>query len=245
MEEFPNLLSPIKIGVHTYRNRIEAAPTIFASVALIPQVSGRVLRMIEDRAKGGCASVINGEIPVNFNDSLRPIIVAGKPLQVTVDFKDFESTAFAVFRKNAEVITEHGAVAISELSHFGMEKPLLDDGIQPLGPVAYTKADGTPVRAFDAESMAKVAGDFADAAYFMKRAGFQGVFVHGGHGWLIGQFLSNRSNKRTDEYGGTIGNRARFPMAILRAIRERCGSGFLIEIRLSGPGEPARRYYHR
>lgn len=235
MKTFPNLLSPIKIGSHTYRNRIEAAPTIFASLVLIPQAADRVLRMIEDRAKGGCASVVNGEIPVNFNDSLRPIVVGeGKMLNVTVDYKDFNSPAFAIFRKNAEAIKKHGAIAISELSHFGIEKPLLDDGILPLGPVAYTKPDGTQVKAFDKESMAKVANDFADAAEYMKAAGFQGVFVHCGHGWLIGQFLSNRNNKRTDEFGGSMENRARFPLAILGAIRERCGADFLIEIRLSG-----------
>jgi 2,4-dienoyl-CoA reductase-like NADH-dependent reductase (Old Yellow Enzyme family)/thioredoxin reductase len=125
-------------------------------------------------------------------------------------------------------------MAIAELSHFGVEKPLLEDGILPLGPVAYTKEDGTQVRAFDKESMEKVINDFADAADYMRAAGFQGVFVHGGHGWMIGQFLSNRNNKRTDEYGGNVENRARFPMAILQAIRERCGSDFLIEIRLSG-----------
>jgi 2,4-dienoyl-CoA reductase-like NADH-dependent reductase (Old Yellow Enzyme family)/thioredoxin reductase len=235
MKEFPNLLSPIKIGSYTYKNRIEAAPTIFATLALIPQISDRVLRMIEDRAKGGCASVINGEIPVNFDDSLRPIIAGeGKVIQVTVEYKNFDDPAFALFQKNAAVITRHDAIAIAELSHFGVEKPLLDDGILPLGPVAYTKEDGTPVRAFDKESMEKVANDFADAADFMKAAGFQGVFVHCGHGWMIGQFLSNRNNKRTDEYGGSIENRARVPMAILQTIRERCGADFLIEIRLSG-----------
>ena len=235
MKKFPNLLSPIKIGNYTYRNRIEAAPTIFASVALVPQVSDRVLRMIEDRAKGGCASVVNGEIPVNFDDSLRPIVVGeGKMINIKVDYKNFSGRAFAVFQKNAEIIKKHGAIAMAELSHFGVEKPLLEDGILPLGPVAYTKPDGTPVRAFDKESMEKVQNDFADAAAYMKAAGFDGVFVHCGHGWMIGQFLSKRNNTRTDEYGGSIENRGRFPLAILKAIRERCGADLLIEIRLSG-----------
>jgi len=197
MKKFPNLLSPIKIGSYTYKNRIEAAPTIFAAVVLVPQISDRVLRMIEDRAKGGCASVINGEIPVNFDDSLRPLIVGeGKHIQIKVDYHNFDDPAFAVFQRNADVIKKHVAIGLAELSHFGVEKPLLDDGVLPLGPVAYTRKDGTQVRAFDKESMEKVANDFADAAEFMKAAGFQGVFVHGGHGWMIGQFLSNRSNKR-------------------------------------------------
>jgi 2,4-dienoyl-CoA reductase-like NADH-dependent reductase (Old Yellow Enzyme family) len=109
-----------------------------------------------------------------------------------------------------------------------------DDGIPPLGPVAFTKPDGTNVRAFDEPSMAKVTNDFAVAAAFMQAAGFDGLFVHGGHGWLMGQFLSGRTNKRTDDFGGSIENRARFPLAILEAIRDRCGADFLIELRLSG-----------
>ena len=235
MNKFPNLLSPIKIGSYTYRNRVEAAPTIFASVALLPPMTDKVLRMLEDRAKGGCASVVSGEIPVNFDDSLRPIIAGpGKFFELKVDYKDFNSPHFAVFKRTAEAINKHGSHAIAELSHFGIEKPLLADGIPPLGPVAYTKPDGTQVKAFDKESMAKVANDFAVAAEYFKQAGFRGVFVHCGHGWMIGQFLSARVNKRTDEYGGSIENRGRYPLEILKAIRERCGADFLIEIRLSG-----------
>jgi len=235
MTTYPHLMSPIQVGKFTYRNRIESAPTIFASLALVPFLTDKVLRMQEDRAKGGCAAVVNGEIPVNFDDSLRPIVAGeGKMINIKVDFKDFSTPAFAVFQRNAEVIKKHGAVAVAELSHFGIEKPLLEDGIQPLGPVAYIKPDGTPVKAFDAASMAKVQNDFADAAAFMQAAGFDGVFLHYGHGWMIGQFLSGRNNTRTDEYGGSIENRGRFPLAILKAVRERCGKDFLIEIRLSG-----------
>jgi 2,4-dienoyl-CoA reductase-like NADH-dependent reductase (Old Yellow Enzyme family)/thioredoxin reductase len=235
MTKFPHLFSPIQVGKLGFKNRIEAAPTIFASVALMPEATHRVLRMLEDRAKGGCASVINGEIPVNFDDSLRPIVTTdGKLVTLNIDYNDFDDPAFSVFQKSAAVTKKHGAVALAELTHFGMEKPLLDDGIPPLGPVAFTKPDGTNVRAFDEPSMAKVTNDFAVAAAFMQAAGFDGLFVHGGHGWLMGQFLSGRTNKRTDDFGGSIENRARFPLAILEAIRDRCGADFLIELRLSG-----------
>ncbi len=233
--QYDNLMSPIKVGSKIYKNRIESAPTIFSSLSLIPGVSDRVLRMIEDRAKGGCASVIHGEISVNFDDSLRPIVAGeGKMVVLKVDFEDYTSGHFKAFEKNAAVIQKHGAIALAELSHFGIEKPLLDDGIQPLGPVAYTKPDGAPVRAFDRESMDKVSNDFVKAARFMQKAGFDGVFVHCGHGWMIGQFLSPLANKRADEYGGGIENRSRFPLEILQAIRTACGPDFLIEIRLSG-----------
>jgi len=89
MTTYPHLTSPIRIGKHTFRNRIESAPTIFSSLTLVPFLSARVLRMIEDRARGGCASVVHGEISVNFDDSLRPIVAGeGKMIRLTVDFKD-------------------------------------------------------------------------------------------------------------------------------------------------------------
>ena len=166
-----------------------------------------------------------------FDPSLR---CEGNMVVLKVDFDDFTSSHFHAFEKNAAIIQKHGAVALAELSHFGMEKPLLDDGILPLGPVAYTKPDGTQVRAFDSGTMDKVKNDFARAAKFMQKAGFDGVFVHCGHGWLIGQFLSPLANKRVDNYGGSIENRSRFPLEILQAIRDACGPDFLIEIRLSG-----------
>lgn len=235
MVSYPNILSPIKIGKHTLRNRIEAAPTIFTSLLLLPAVSDRVMRMIEDRAKGGCASVVNGEISVNFDDSLRPIVAGkGKMIEVKVDYTDYNSPHFDIFRQNAENIKKHGALAISELSHFGKEKPLLADGIEPLGPVEFTKPDGTHVRAFCEKTMEKVANDFAVSALYMKKAGYDGVFLHYGHGWMIGQFLSPLSNTRTDEYGGSTANRARFPLRILETVRKKVGDDFIIEIRLSG-----------
>lgn len=235
MSSYPNILSPIKIGKHIFRNRIEAAPTIFTALALIPGISEKVFRMIEDRAKGGCASVINGEISVNFDDSLRPIVLGkGNYKEVKVDYNDYNTSDFATLKQNAENIKKHGAIAIAELSHFGMEKPLLKDGIKPLGPVEFVKPDGTPVRAFCSETMQKVQNDFATSAAYMQAAGYDGVFLHYGHGWMVGQFLSPLSNLRTDEYGGSIENRSRFPLQILEAVRERCGEDFLIEIRLSG-----------
>ncbi len=209
-EKISQSCSPIQDRpILIYRNRIEAAPTIFASSAPVPAISDRVIRMTEDRAKGGCASVISGEIPVNFDDSLRPVVVGeGKFLNIIIDYHNYTDENFKVFQKNAQSIKKHGA-AIAELSHFGEENLFWTMG-SPLGPVSYTKPDGTPVKGFDKADMDKVANDFATAAVYMQKAGFNGVFVHCGHGWLIGQFLSLRNNRRTDEYGGSIQNRARF-----------------------------------
>ncbi|MBW1913052.1 MAG: FAD-dependent oxidoreductase, partial [Deltaproteobacteria bacterium] len=72
------------------------------------------------------------------------------------------------------------------------------------------------------------------AAFRLKRAGFDMTMLHGGHGWLLAQFLSPFSNKRTDAYGGSLENRARFPLKVIERIREQCGPSFAIDYRMSG-----------
>lgn len=79
-----------------------------------------------------------------------------------------------------------------------------------------------------------VADHFADCAEILKNAGYDMVLIHGGHGWLLDQFLSPLYNTRTDEYGGSLENRAKFPLMVVDRIRQRCGERFLIEYRMSG-----------
>ena len=81
--------------------------------------------------------------------------------------------------------------------------------------------------------MKKVCDDFARISRFAKACGFDGVLVHGGHGFNMQQFLSPWTNHRTDEFGGSMENRARFPMMILDAVREAIGEEMIIELRIS------------
>lgn len=83
------------------------------------------------------------------------------------------------------------------------------------------------------EDMFRVAGDFADAAGKMKGAGFDAIEVHMGHGYLLSQFLSPATNKRKDEYGGSIANRARFPLEVVRKVIGRTGGDFPVLVKLN------------
>ena len=82
--------------------------------------------------------------------------------------------------------------------------------------------------------MEKTIRDFCACAVYAKDAGFDGILIHGGHGWLFSQFFSPLENTRTDEYGGSLENRFRFPLEILRAVRAAVGEDFVIELRISG-----------
>lgn len=89
------------------------------------------------------------------------------------------------------------------------------------------------VQEMDRDMIESVTENFAAAAFRLRWAEFDMILLHGGHGWLLAQFLSPYSNKRTDEYGGSLENRARFPLQVIRRIREKVGPDFAIEYRMS------------
>jgi 2,4-dienoyl-CoA reductase-like NADH-dependent reductase (Old Yellow Enzyme family)/thioredoxin reductase len=227
MSKYPNLFQTLKINRFTYKNRIVCAPMGSGSMFQNDEAVPALYRRVEGWAKGGAAAVILGEICVNFSDALR---MPYKP----IDYTKYSGRDFEVLKKEASLIKKHGAVALIEIHHPGREKTSIPGTPNPRGPVGYVREDGVTVDEMDEAMMDKACEDFATAAAFMQAAGFDGVLTHSGHGWLFSQFLSPLMNTRSDKYGGSIENRARFPMEILKRIRERVGPDFIIEARLSG-----------
>jgi 2,4-dienoyl-CoA reductase-like NADH-dependent reductase (Old Yellow Enzyme family) len=147
-----------------------------------------------------------------------------------------------------KAITRHGAVASVELQHGGMYARTSGERLGYLwgpsgmmlpfrpGGSPQVKTDGTfiEVREMTEEMIGYTISRFGDAALFAKQRGFGMVMVHGGHGWLVSQFMSDRTNQRKDRWGGSLENRMRFPLAIIDDIRRKCGRDFPIEFRMSG-----------
>ena len=104
----------------------------------------------------------------------------------------------------------------------------------PIGPSAFVREDGVQVEEMTYEQMDRIIEKWAEAAWLCKSLGFQMVNLHGGHGWLLNQFMSPLFNHRNDEYGGSMENRARFAVRVCDRIKEVCGRNFLIEYRMSG-----------
>ena len=102
------------------------------------------------------------------------------------------------------------------------------------GPSDTVRPDGVQVKALTKELIDEIVEAYGNVAGLAKRAGFEMLMIHGGHGWLINQFLSPYFNKRTDEYGGSLENRCRFAIEVLKSVRKAVGPGFPIEFRLSG-----------
>ena len=229
-EKYPLLLSPIRIRDTVFRNRIMATPT---SLSWADEYMGSPVDMTlfyyEDKARGGAACVTLSETTISRTDGgsrgtghyILPDIQRGDPGQQ--------------LSKIAEAIRRHGAVPSIQLHHAGdVTMPEFIGGQDPCGPNDWTRPDGVHVRALDEDGMLEIAGNFADAALAAKNLGFGMAMIHGAHGWLLGQFQSGATNWRKDRYGGSLENRARFPLMVVKAVREKVGDDFIVEYRMSG-----------
>lgn len=224
---YPNLLSPISVRGHEYRNRVEFGPTLFAhSIFTIPEIKENVYRMVEDRAKGGAAAVSTGEICVNFEEGITDFAFH------KVDYSKLSGEDFEALSEYASRIKKHGAIALFEVCHEGCAAHA-PEGISVWGPDEFTRPDGVLVHALDRKMMRKICRDFRTFGEFASAAGFDGVLLHGGHGFLLQQFVSGGTNHRSDRYGGSAENRARFPKQIIRALRKGLGPDKIIELRFS------------
>ena len=226
-DKFPNLFSPLKVGTHTYKNRIVGSPIFCGPFVSIPFLSDVTAKAMYERAKGGCAAVTVGETSVDFE-------YANKDPFPPIDFTNYEDPAFAKLGALAKSIKDNGAIAMIELSHCGSARMPLPMFKGAIGPNEETNEFGMKITGMDKAMIDDVIQKHVVAAKFMRAAGYDGVLIHCGHGWLLAQFLSARTNHRTDEYGGSLENRARFSIEILKALREAMGKDFLIEVRVSG-----------
>ena len=127
-------------------------------------------------------------------------------------------------------IKAHRSLAVIQLHHAGLRSPEKLIGEAPVSPSASEKHGS---RALTLEEVHQLRDDFIKAAVRSKKCGYDGIEVHGAHGYIVCQFLSAEYNQRTDEYGGSLTNRARLLFEIVEGIREACGKEFLLGVRLS------------
>jgi len=217
------LFSPLQIKKTTFRNRIWATPN-----CCFGENSGNVA-FYENKAKGGAAVVTLSESAVSPKYDVQDPGF-GMSLARHNDYSKARLGDITI------AIKAYGAVPSIQLSHHGMfARPDKNGGINPIGPVGLIrKRDGVEVLPMDDDMIEETIEDYAEAAAFAKRCGFEMIQLHGGHGWLLAQFLSPHYNSRTDRWGGSLANRARFPLEVVKRIRQRCGDDFLIEYRISG-----------
>ena len=228
-EKYPHLFSPIRIGNIRLKNRIIAAPTSPSMITTEGHFTPEMIAYLEEKAKGGVAVVTYGESIVHSS--------TGKSHN-----KQLQLDSFGVKQGMAEAaraIHNAGAYANIQLSHGGKYGGLVSVGGDQDGcEVAYGPShEMTPageVQDMPRELIFEIIDSYRKGAKLCKDCGFDMVQVHAAHGWLFSQFLSPVMNQRTDEFGGSLENRARFLMMALDAVREGVGPRFPIEIRISG-----------
>lgn len=228
--KFPHLSSPITIGRVTFRNRMFSAPMGGTDITNDGCIGPKSTAFYELRGKGGAAAVTVSECMVH------PQTDGSHAYHL--DTAVLNSLAAATY--TADAIRRHGAMPSLELSHSGMyagtymTDKTKQKSMNQWGASDVVRPDGVEVKALTKEMIADIVASYGRVAGLAKRAGFEMIMIHGGHGWLLNQFFSPYFNKRTDEYGGSLENRCRLAIEVLKSVREAVGLGFPIEFRLSG-----------
>ncbi|MCI8594224.1 MAG: FAD-dependent oxidoreductase [Oscillospiraceae bacterium] len=219
-QRYPHLFQPLKVKGLTFKNRIMSAPNmLFQTVNGLP--TEYHLRYLEHKARGGAAQVTLGECPICDGGAHTP-------------GTELTENALPVISEISAAIKEHGAIASVEITHGGVNCKQRYNTKPIMGPVAGVNKVGDPIKEMTRQDMEDVANAFANATAYWVRAGFDTVLIHAAHGWLFPQFLSPLVNTRTDEFGGSLENRMRFPLMCLERARDRVGPKQVIEMRLSG-----------
>ncbi|HYW03641.1 MAG TPA: FAD-dependent oxidoreductase [Gammaproteobacteria bacterium] len=224
-QRYPRLYSSLKIGNITVRNRI--MQTAHAKVFHMRDglTNRRDVFYQRERARGGIGLIITG------NRLIHPTSNTGSR-----GFSwGYRREIVERERAMTDAVHEHGARIIAQQNHFGVNgsSSAMDD-FRVLWSSADVKspAFGETPKPMEPEDMDEIAEYWALCAAYSREAGFDGVEVHLAHSYLLHQFISELFNKRTDEYGGSFENRMRYPLEVIRRVRERVGRDFVVGIRM-------------
>lgn len=227
---YPHLGSSLRVGNVLLKNRIVNAPMAHPEMGPNGELTAENIGFYGLRAKGGAAviTVSEGIVHMATGRSHTKHLALDNPM---------ERPSLA---ECAREIHYHNALASIELSHGGKYAGARAHGVEPstvtrYGPINEVMADGRVVTEMPEELIYEIAESFGSAAKMCKDAGFDMVLLHAAHGWLLSQFMSPGTNKRTDKWGGeSRENRMRFPLLVIEKVREAVGPGFPIEYRMSG-----------
>jgi 2,4-dienoyl-CoA reductase-like NADH-dependent reductase (Old Yellow Enzyme family)/NADPH-dependent 2,4-dienoyl-CoA reductase/sulfur reductase-like enzyme len=233
-DSFKHVFAPIEIRGVRYKNRIEMSPTSPKFTTEKGYMTTEHINYFRSIARGGAAVITLGNCSVDIAHA------QDEPRQVGIDSDDY----IPPLSRFTDMCETYGVLAQLEINHSGLDASWDMNRTAAYGPSSQmmpmerNRARAKGREAVRGEEMSidkihEIQQMYIEAAWRCKFAGMQSVFVHGGHANLIGQFSSPYYNRRTDEYGGSLENRARFGIEILEGIRRKCGEGFVIEMRLS------------
>jgi NADH:flavin oxidoreductases, Old Yellow Enzyme family len=221
-----HLAESFKIRNTTFKNRIIKGAMSEALANTAGQPNHLHFGLYEAWAKGGLGCAITGNVMVDFRAKNEPGVVVAET-----------ERDLAQLTQWAELGKKHGMVQLVQLSHpgrqcpKGLNKETVAPSAVPFSPMLATTF-GTP-RELREDEILDIIQRFARAAHICEKAGFEGVQLHGAHGYLISQFLSPLTNKRQDQWGGSNENRMRFLLEIYKAVRAATTDDFIISVKLN------------
>ena len=216
--KYPHLLAPLDLGFTTLKNRVLMG-SMHTGLEEVKNGYERMAAYYAERAKGGVGLIVTGGISPNIAGWVGPF-----------SSKLTNKRTARKHKKITKAVHENGGKICMQILHSGRY------GYHPFSVSA--SAVKSPISPFKPKALSnrkiiKTINDFAKCASLAKFAGYDGVEVMGSEGYLINQFIAARTNRRTDEWGGVYENRIKFPLAIVKKIRERVGNDFIIIFRLS------------
>jgi 2,4-dienoyl-CoA reductase-like NADH-dependent reductase (Old Yellow Enzyme family)/thioredoxin reductase len=221
--QFEKIFEPGRIKGLETKNRLVMPPITTNFATEHGGVSDQMVAYYAERAKGGVGTIVVENACVDYPAA------KNTPLQSRIDGDKF----VAGFKELSEAIQIHGARAVLQIQHSGRETTWgITEGYQPVAPspipCGFLKVQPRELTIPEIQAIVQM---FANAADRAKQAGFDGVEIHGAHGYLIAQFMDEYTNRRVDVYGGTFEKRMRFPLEVARAVRERVGDEYPIFFR--------------
>jgi 2,4-dienoyl-CoA reductase-like NADH-dependent reductase (Old Yellow Enzyme family) len=219
------LFNPLSIGKLAIPGRVIKAATSETRATKDGFATQALIDFYLPIAKGGTPLIITGNMYTSFDGK-------STPLQMGVDDDD----KIPALSSLVDAVHAHGVKFFAQLSHCGRQVLPSSVGLTEALSASDVKdlSTGTRPRALTVAEIGRVVEQFADAAARCKKAGFDGIQIHAGHGYLISQFLTPYTNRRTDEYGGSLPNRVRLLSDIYRAIRGRVGGDYPVIVKLNG-----------
>lgn len=215
---FPHLLSPLDLGFTQLRNRVLMG-SMHTGLEEEKHGFDKLAAFYEARAKGGVGLIVTGGISPNFRGRVQPF---GSELSRLWHVAKHRKITTAVHRHDTKICLQILHTGRYAYHPFSIAPSKIKAPISPFTPKAMSERQiRTTIR------------HFARCAKLAQKAGYDGVEVMGSEGYLINQFLCPRTNKRTDQWGGSFANRSRFALEIMKAVRAAVGSDFIIIYRLS------------
>ena len=225
----PRLFEPLTVGKLRLANRLVMLPH-GTSMVHDGGLTDEDIAYYEARARSGPAMLITGAAVVHRTSAIRSRKLV----------EPYNDAVLDGLRKRADAVHAHGVRIVGQIVHLGRELIGGEFDNAPLAPSPLrSPRDPFAPHELDTEQIAELVESFGASAANLKRTGHDGVEIHGAHGYLVGQFLSPATNRRSDAYGGDAERRLRFLREVNASIRRHCGDDFLLGLRLSADEEIA------